>query len=585
MMKPPVPLRHSPFLFSRACALARSNNAHRHALTSPRLVRFQVTTTPSASCMTTCSSSTARTASRVTCSGSSTLPVTRSPSRPTTTARRIPSPIMTAGAAQTRSACGCACSGGGGGGGGGCGGSRDTAGADPRPKGPRTAYIALGSNLGDRVAWIERACAEMDCRNIKVKRTSSLWETEPMYVLKQDRFVNGVCEVETELEPLALLDELQDIERTMGRQKVINKGPRNIDLDILLYGDEKVEHPRLTVPHIGIPEREFVLRPLAELIPEKPLYASNPWKLTLDYLNELPPSAAPLSPLTPISASRPPLASLSSSRQTSVMAIVNATPDSFSDGGVHNSKNLVSTLKSFAAAGVTIIDVGGCSTAPGRPEVPVDEELARVLPVIKLIRGLPELAQVAVSVDTYRASVAEAAVAAGADIINDVSAGQLDPDMFRAMARSNRTVCLMHMRGTPATMNSLTDYPDGLIPTVARELLDRVAEAEEAGVRRWRIILDPGLGFAKTGAQNLEILRHMDELRSWPGLEGFPWLVGSSRKSFVGKITGVSKPQERIWGTAATVVSAVQGGADIVRVHDAVEMCQIVKMADAIYRH
>ncbi|GKT45643.1 folic acid synthesis protein fol1 [Colletotrichum spaethianum] len=492
---------------------------------------------------------------------------------------------MTA-AAQTRSACGCACSGGGG-----CGGSRD--GGAARPKGPRTAYIALGSNLGDRVAWIEQACAEMDRRGIKVKRTSSLWETEPMYVLEQDRFVNGVCEswtdramqVETELEPLALLDELQDIERTMGRQKVINKGPRNIDLDILLYDDEKVEHPRLTVPHIGIPEREFVLRPLAELIPEKPLYASNPWKLTLDYLNELPPSAAPLSPLTPISSSQSPLASLSSNRQTHVMAIVNATPDSFSDGGVHNPQNLVATLKSFAAAGATIVDIGGCSTAPGRPEVPTDEELARVLPVIKLVRGLPELANLAISIDTYRASVAEAAVAAGADIINDVSAGQLDPDMFRTMARSNRTVCLMHMRGTPATMNSLTDYPDGLIPTIARELLDRVAEAEAAGVRRWRIILDPGLGFAKTGAQNLEILRHLDELRSWPGLEGFPWLIGSSRKSFVGKITGVSKPQERIWGTAATVVSAVQGGADIVRVHDAVEMCQIVKMADAIYRH
>ncbi|KZL66373.1 dihydropteroate synthase [Colletotrichum incanum] len=575
MMKPPISLRHPPSLYSRACALARSNNARRHALT-PRLVRLQATTAASASCTTSMPTH---------CCSSSSSPLTLgataltrpSPSRPTTTTRRTPSPIMTA-AAQTRSACGCACSGGGG-----CGSSRD--GDAARPKGPRTAYIALGSNLGDRVAWIEQACAEMDRRAIKVKRTSSLWETEPMYVLEQDRFVNGVCEVETELEPLALLDELQDIERTMGRQKVINKGPRNIDLDILLYGDEKVDHPRLTVPHIGIPEREFVLRPLAELIPEKPLYASNPWKLTLDYLNELHPSAAPLSPLTPISSSQSPLASLSSNRQTHVMAIVNATPDSFSDGGVHNPQNLVSTLKSFAAAGVTIVDIGGCSTAPGRPEVPADEELARVLPVIKLVRGLPELAHLAISIDTYRASVAEAAVAAGADIINDVSAGQLDPDMFRAMARSNRTVCLMHMRGTPATMNSLTDYPDGLIPTIARELLDRVAEAEAAGVRRWRIILDPGLGFAKTGAQNLEILRHMDELRSWPGLEGFPWLIGSSRKSFVGKITGVAKPQERIWGTAATVVSAVQGGADIVRVHDAVEMCQIVKMADAIYRH
>ncbi|OLN97603.1 Folic acid synthesis protein fol1-like protein 1 [Colletotrichum chlorophyti] len=481
---------------------------------------------------------------------------------------------MTA-SSQVRPACGCACSGAGG-----CGGGATV----DKPRGPRTAYIALGSNLGDRVSWIEQACAEMDRRGIKVKRTSSLWETEPMYVLEQDRFVNGACEVETELEPLALLDELQDIERSMGRQKFIDKGPRNIDLDILLYGDERIEHPRLNVPHIGIPEREFVLRPLAELIPNKPLYASKPWKLTLDYLNELPQTATPLSPLTPISAFHPPIATLSPARKTHVMAIINATPDSFSDGGVHTTANLVSTLRSFAEAGATMIDVGGCSTAPGRPEVPADEELARVIPVIKLVRSLPELSHLALSIDTYRASVAEAAVAAGADIINDVSAGQLDRDMLTYMARSNRTVCLMHMRGTPATMNSLTDYPDGLIPTVARELLDRVAEAEAAGVRRWRIVLDPGLGFAKTGAQNLELLRHMDVLRSWPGLEGLPWLVGSSRKGFIGKITGVLTPQERVWGTAATVVSAVQGGADIVRVHDAVEMCQVVKMADAIYR-
>ncbi|KAF6841508.1 folic acid synthesis protein [Colletotrichum musicola] len=566
MMKPPILLRH-PSLFSRACALARSDNARRQALT-PRLVRFQATT--SASCYTT--ASVLRAPCCTLSSSASTLTATLSRSRSRfRLATRTPSPKMTA--AQVRSACGCACSGGGG-----CGGARTG------PKGPTTAYIALGSNVGDRVSWIEKACAEMDRRGIKVKRTSSLWETEPMYVLDQDRFVNGACEVETELEPLALLDELQDIERTMGRQKFIDKGPRNIDLDILMYGDEKVEHPRLKIPHIGIPEREFVLRPLAELIPNKPIYTSNPWKLTLDYLNELPPAAAPLSPLTPISANHQALVSLTPTRKTHVMAIVNVTPDSFSDGGVHTPENLVSTLQAFAKAGATMIDVGGASTAPGRSEVPAEEELARVLPVIKLIRSLPELSHLALSVDTYRASVAEAAVEAGADIINDVSAGQLDPDMLSYMARSNRTVCLMHMRGTPATMNSLTDYPEGLIPTVARELLDRVAEAEAAGVRRWRIILDPGLGFAKTGAQNLEILRHMDELRSWPGLEGLPWLLGSSRKAFVGKITGVPKPQERIWGTAATVVSAVQGGADIVRVHDAVEMCQVVKMADAIYR-
>lgn len=128
------------------------------------------------------------------------------------------------------------------------------------------AFVALGSNLGDRVAEVEKACRLMDARGIRVRRTSSLWETEPMYVKDQDRFINGVCEVETELEPLALLDVLQAIEREMGREKVVDKGPRNIDLDILLYGDQRVKDDggRLNIPHIGIPEREFVLRPLAE---------------------------------------------------------------------------------------------------------------------------------------------------------------------------------------------------------------------------------------------------------------------------------------------------------------------------------
>lgn len=127
-------------------------------------------------------------------------------------------------------------------------------------------------------------------------------------------------------------------------------------------------------------------------------------------------------------------------------------------------------------------------------------------------------------------------------------------------------------------------YPDGLIPTVASELLSRVAAAEAAGIRRWRIILDPGIGFAKNEEQNLEILRNLDVLRSWPGLQGLPWLVGSSRKAFVGRITGVKRPDERIWGTAATVAAAIQGGADVVRVHDAQEMGMVATMSDAIWR-
>lgn len=266
------------------------------------------------------------------------------------------------------------------------------------------------------------------------------------------------------------------------------------------------------------------------------------------------------------------------------MAIVNITPDSFSDGGVHTSASLPDTLLAAHAAGATMIDIGGQSSAPGRPDVSAEEEIARVVPAIRLVRSIPELAHLPISIDTYRAPVAEAALAAGADLVNDISAGQLDRDMLPLVARAGATVCLMHMRGTPQTMSSLNDYPDGLVPTVARELLERVAEAEAAGIRRWRIVLDPGLGFAKVGEQNLELLSRLPELRAWPGLEGFPWLVGSSRKSFIGRVTGVPKAEERIWGTAATVAAAVSGGADVVRVHDAVEMCQVVRMSDAIFR-
>lgn len=130
----------------------------------------------------------------------------------------------------------------------------------------------------------------------------------------------------------------------------------------------------------------------------------------------------------------------------------------------------------------------------------------------------------------------------------------------------------------------MTDYPDGVVETVGRELLARVRAAEAAGVRRWRIVLDPGIGFAKTQAQNIELLRRLGELREYEGLRGLPWLVGTSRKGFVGKVTGVKEPRERVWGTAATVTAAVQGGADVVRVHDVEEMAKVVKMADAIWR-
>lgn len=319
------------------------------------------------------------------------------------------------------------------------------------------------------------------------------------------------------------------------------------------------------------------------LAPSKSLDPSKPWRLVQDYLNDLP-VGEPLSSVTPLSFTAPPLTPLVPSRKTQVMGILNLTPDSFSDGGRHAQADLSSTIRGFVQNGVSIIDIGGQSTAPGREEVSAEEESSRVLPAIELIRSMPETRDLVISVDTYRASVADKAIASGADIINDVSAGLLDSDMLPTVARLGKTICLMHMRGTPLTMNQLNSYPDGLVPTVASELLARVAAAEAAGIRRWRIILDPGIGFAKNQAQNLELLRRLEDLRHWPGFQGLPWLVGSSRKNFVGRITGVKEPAERVWGTAATVAAAVQGGADVVRVHDTSEMGMVAKMSDAIWR-
>jgi 2-amino-4-hydroxy-6-hydroxymethyldihydropteridine diphosphokinase/dihydropteroate synthase len=269
------------------------------------------------------------------------------------------------------------------------------------------------------------------------------------------------------------------------------------------------------------------------------------------------------------------------------MSILNLTPDSFSDGGKHfniSASTLTETIKSHISAGATILDLGGQSTRPGAPQVSASEELSRVLPAIEAIRALPEAKKVAISVDTYRADVAEKAIKAGAHIVNDVSAGLMDDSMLPTVASLGCTVCLMHMRGTPETMNKLAQYPDGVVETVGRELLDRVHAAQAAGIRRWRLILDPGIGFAKTQEQNLELLRRLSELRRYPGLQGFPWLVGTSRKAFVGRITGVIEASERRWGTAAAVTAAIQGGADIVRVHDVEEMGQVAKMADALWR-
>lgn len=271
------------------------------------------------------------------------------------------------------------------------------------------------------------------------------------------------------------------------------------------------------------------------------------------------------------------------------MSILNVTPDSFSDGGDNQPTDkgkLKETVAAQIANGAAIIDIGGQSSRPNAPDITAEEEITRILPAIEAIKSLPEASKIAISVDTYRASVAEAAVKAGAHIINDISAGLLDQDMLPTIARLGCTYVMMHMRGTPATMQSTenTSYPNGLIRTIASELRSRLLAAQEAGIYRWRIILDPGVGFAKTTEQNAQLLGNFAQLRNTRDLCRYPWVVGSSRKGFIGQLTGAEEARDRMEGTAATVTAAVAGGAEIVRVHDVKAMSRVVKMADAMYR-
>lgn len=263
--------------------------------------------------------------------------------------------------------------------------------------------------------------------------------------------------------------------------------------------------------------------------------------------------------------------------RTYLMGVLNVTPDSFSDGGKFNTlDNALAQAQYLVDAGADIIDIGGQSTRPGAAEVSLEEELNRVLPVVQALRLYT---QVPISVDTTRASVARAAIEAGADMVNDISGGTFDPDMLSVVAQLKVPIVLMHIRGTPQTMQQLTDYQD-LIAEIYQFLESRIAAFVAAGIARSKIIIDPGIGFAKTYNQNLELLRRLPEFRSL----GCPMLVGPSRKSFIGHILNQPDPKGRVWGTGAACCAAIAGSADILRVHDLPEMRDVCRVADAIFR-
>ncbi len=257
-----------------------------------------------------------------------------------------------------------------------------------------------------------------------------------------------------------------------------------------------------------------------------------------------------------------------------VMGILNVTPDSFSDGGQFlDASAAIEHGVKMAEQGAAIIDVGGESTRPESKPVPPAEQIRRVVPVIG---ALAERVDVPISIDTTDADVARTALLAGASILNDVTALS-DPKMIDVAVQQQVPVILMHMQGTPATMQAEPHYHD-VVAEVRDFLLARAEKAVRIGIPRERVFIDPGIGFGKTLEHNLLLLRNLDKLAA----TGYRVLVGPSRKGFIGKLTGRDEPAERVFGTAAAVAQCVTGGASIVRVHDVPEMVDVAKVAAAI---
>ncbi|KAF7439989.1 trifunctional dihydropteroate synthetase [Pleurotus ostreatus] len=536
--------------------------------------------------------------------------------------------------------------------------------------------LAIGSNIGDSCRNIEYALrlledpsshlqsGETGAPNVPphlvVTDTSFMYQSAPMYVTDQPPFFNCACIVETNVRPLALLRVLKGIEETVGRVPSIRNGPRAIDLDIILYDDSVLDtrplaerttldnlHGQLVVPHPRLCEREFVLRPLFDMIPD---YIHPVQRKTIRALLEfLPLSDPPMERVIPFpkypssgDTSNKMLSGVPSTstrwtypiptqpapsnpkpRKTHVMATLNTTPDSFSDGSDHTAPlSAIAYVESSVAAGASIIDIGGYSTKPGAAFVSPEEETSRVVPAVEQIRGHPDASarQVLISVDTFRPEVAKAAVSAGANCINDVHAFSGPNSYPLNLANENMTqmievakdlavpVVLMHSRGDAGKNKDYREYSYAgeneapVLEGVKVELGEKVEYLVKHGIRRWFVIVDPGIGFSKTVEGNLELLRnagrlvsdaeigseHLNTKRRNP-LFGYPILIGASRKSFLGEILSRGEngrkttPKERGWATAAAVACAVQQKSLVVRVHDTREMSDVVQVSGAIW--
>lgn len=473
-------------------------------------------------------------------------------------------------------------------------------------------YVAVGANIGDRFQNLMSAISKLNDTKAKnspskklivVTKTSFLRETAPMYVTDQPNFLNGAIEIETLLSPHALLRRLKEVESDIGRDfyKGIRYGPRPIDLDIIYYNNGKdnpqanaggivLESSSLQIPHPRMHERNFVLAPLCDINQHivHPVMNMSAQEMlsrvnqsedadSCDHISDhKKPSAVKVLPL--------PRNRMLALDKIHFMGILNITPDSFSDGGRYEGSVDLAVQQALKLVedGATIVDIGGESTRPGAKGVELEIELNRTIPVIQRIRQISD--DIIISIDTRNSAVAKAAVEAGADIVNDVSGGTHDPDMFRIVAQLRVPIVIMHMRGTPETMQTMTQYDD-VLAEVPASLSEQSLLAEAAGIPRWLQVLDPGIGFAKDLNGNLLLLKHINEIRH--RLNDFPLLIGPSRKGFIGKLSNESVANERDFGTLSScLVSILRNDNTIVptilRVHNVKGIKQGVTVFEAI---
>lgn len=446
-------------------------------------------------------------------------------------------------------------------------------------------FLGLGSNLGDRRVNLRRALHALEAAGaVRVTAVSPVYETLPWGMTDQPLFLNLCAAGRTDLPPRELLQTIKRVEQEVGRKPAVRWGPRHIDVDILFYGDTILDEGDLQIPHPGIPERVFVLTPLAAIAPDvRHPQTGETVSAMLDALD----------PAEKEGLRRLPLP-LAWGWRTHVMGVLNVTPDSFSGEGLMEPATgydleatveaAVQRARQFAADGADVIDIGGQSTRPGSTPISAVEEAARALPVVRAVRRAVDLP---ISIDTYYASVAEAALEAGADWINDVWAMRMDPEMGPLAAAAGCPIVLTHNRSRPKSVHQEqrlgnryvgVEYDD-LIADVSRELQESVEAALAHGVEPDKIIVDPGIGFGKTVPQNLQLIDQLDRFKTL----GHPLLIGPSRKSFIGYTLNLP-PAKRLEGTAATVAIGIDRGADIVRVHDVRAMVRVARMTDAIVR-